>query len=70
MNLVDIYLQINGCRRDKSNKVYFGTGDKEELVGVLKKHYIENGTLYIEFESYSPIKFLNIQATFKVNDSF
>lgn len=65
MNMVDMYLKMNSCERDKNNKVYFVDpvdNSKREFIGILDKVDLKDGTLYINVikKVEKPIKFIQI----------
>lgn len=65
MNMLDMYLKMNSCQRDKDNNVYFVDpldNSKKELVGELSKYYVRDGTLYIDIikKVERPLEFIQI----------
>jgi hypothetical protein len=64
MNMVDMYLKMNSCERDRDNNIYFVDpmdNSKRDLIGMLKEVDIKNGVLNITYKADSPISFIRVR---------
>ena len=63
-NMIDIYLSMNSCVRDKNDNVfYIELGEEPQLLGQLTGHYIKNGILNIDITAKQNVDFLTINVT-------
>jgi len=66
MNMIDMYLKMNSCERDKDNNVFLIDqldNTKRELLGTIKRTSIEKGVLNIVInykKRVSPLSFIKI----------
>lgn len=64
MNMIDIYLKMNMCVRDKDNNIYIvESNDNKKLIGKIKDYKIKDGVLDIVISPKEPIQFLQIKVS-------
>lgn len=62
MNMIDMYLSMQSCTRDKDNCIYYNETDgKKTLVGKIKKYEIVDGTLEVTITPKASVQFINIK---------
>lgn len=60
--MIDIWLSMNSCIRDKEDNIFFIELNKEpKLLGRLKGHTIKNHTIHIDVQVNNPINFINVK---------
>lgn len=65
MNMIDMWLDMNQCKRDDKDGIYYVGGKKPLYLGQYTGHKIEGSTLNIEItlRPEQDISFINITAT-------
>tara|TARA_R100000951_G_scaffold29349_1_gene25432 strand:+ start:262 stop:480 length:219 start_codon:yes stop_codon:yes gene_type:complete len=63
--MIDMWLDMNQCKRDEHNGIYYVGGKKPLYLGQYTGHRIEDGTLHIDItvRPEADLSFINIKAT-------
>lgn len=72
MNMVDLYLSMNSCERDKNNNVFLidqFDNTKRKLLGTIKRTSVEKGVLniVIDYKLELPLSFIQINVDLEKN---
>lgn len=72
MNMVDMYLSMNSCERDKNNNVFLidqFDNTKRKLLGTIKRTSVEKGVLniVIDYKLELPLSFIQINVDLEKN---
>jgi hypothetical protein len=69
MNMIDMWLDMNQCKRDDLDGIYYVGGKKPLYLGQLSGHKIEGSTLHVDItvRPEVDISFINIKCTVTKN---
>ena len=62
-NMIDMWLSMNSCVRDKNDDIYFVDGGKPQYLGTLDGYSIKDGVLNINVRAKQSIDFINVNVT-------
>ena len=63
MNLIDLYLKMNSCERDKEDNIYFisPSSNEKKVIGKLEGYDIKDGVFNLYIDKYKEeTQFLNL----------